>query len=234
VTVDLVLPELNREWDKLSDKGYQGQSEDRAKIFAALGGTQGLIDSGIPSIVFLIDYDISHKLNQAIIYSLLPTILFFFWRLLKRETIQYALSGVFGVAICALFAHFSHKATGFYLPSLIKNAAFAALYLLTNLAGWPLIGVIIGPLIGENMNWRNVKARKRAYQNVGWIWAGMFLIRIAVMYPLYKANKLNALGAASFILSYPLYFLVLWLSWVILRQTPPAKIITTNLTDQNK
>jgi hypothetical protein len=205
--------------------GYEGHQADRKKVFDALGGTQGLIDSGIPSIVFLIAFNINHNVNKSIVYSLIPSIAFLLWRLIKRETLQFAISGVFGVAICALFAHFSHKATAYYLPGIIKNGIFAALYILTNLAGWPLIGVIIGPLVGENMNWRKNTARKKAYLNVGWLWAGMFAVRLVVMYPLYKANKLNLLGTASIILSYPLYFLVLWLSWLILRQVPPVKEI---------
>ncbi len=208
---------------KQLNQPYEGHQDDRKKVFESLGGTQGLIDSGIPSIVFLISFDISHKVNQAIIYSLIPSLLFFLWRLIKKETLQFALSGLFGVIICAVFAHFSHKATGFYLPSLIKNAAYAAVFAIGNLAGWPIIGLMIGPLIGENMNWRINPARKKAYQNAGWIWTAMFLIRIVIMYPLYKAGQLNALGIASFILGYPVFFLSLWLSWIFLRQVPPVK-----------
>ena len=32
---------------------YEGHHEDRAKVLGALGGTRGLLDSGLPSIVFL-------------------------------------------------------------------------------------------------------------------------------------------------------------------------------------
>jgi hypothetical protein len=52
----------------------------------------------------------------------------------------------------------------------------------------------------------------------------MFALRIAIQYPLYLANKLNALGVANFFLGYPLYLAVLWGTWQILRRVPAVKI----------
>lgn len=51
----------------------------------------------------------------------------------------------------------------------------------------------------------------------------MFALRIAIQYPLYKANKLNELGIANFFLGYPLYLIVLWGTWQIIRKAPAVK-----------
>ena len=40
--------------------------DDREKVLAAFGGKKGLIDSGIPSIVFLIVFNVSDRLNSAL------------------------------------------------------------------------------------------------------------------------------------------------------------------------
>ena len=40
--------------------------EDRDKVIGALGGKKGLIDSGLPSILFLVIFNISQELRTAI------------------------------------------------------------------------------------------------------------------------------------------------------------------------
>jgi hypothetical protein len=72
---------------------YQGHNEDKDKVLNALGGKRGLIDSGLPALVFLIVFNISGKdvdtaLYAAVALSILLTLL----RLIKRETIQHAFS----------------------------------------------------------------------------------------------------------------------------------------------
>ena len=92
-----------------------------------------------------------------------------------------------------------------------------------NLIGWPILGIVIGPIIGENLEWRKVPERKRVYTLAGWIWVGMFLLRLAIMYPLYQANQLNALGIASIALGYPLFLLTIWWTWLIIKTVPSVK-----------
>jgi len=202
----------------------ESQHEDRAKIIAALGGTRGLIDSGVPSILFLVIFNFGHHLHPAIYASVALSILLTIYRLIKRESLQHALSGLFGIAICALFAGHSGKASAFYLPSIYKNIFFLVIYGGANLIRYPLLGLVIGPILGENLEWRKHPARKKVYTQAGWLWAGMFALRIAIQYPLYLANKLNALGMANFFLGYPLYLAVLWGTWQILRRVPAVKI----------
>jgi len=202
--------------------------EDRAKILAALGGTRGLIDSGIPSVLFLVVFNFGHHLRSALVASIALSIVLTIARLLKRDSLQHALSGLFGIAICALFAGHSGKASAFYLPSIYKNIAFLILYGTANLLRFPLLGLIIGPIIGENLAWRKNVARRKAYTKAGWLWVAMFALRIAIQYPLYRANKLNELGVANFFLGYPLYLIVLWGSWQIIRRTPSVKISSEN------
>jgi hypothetical protein len=206
----------------------QRDHDDRAKILSALGGTRGLIDSGIPSVLFLIVFNFGHHLRTALIASIALSIVLTIKRVLKRESLQHALSGLFGIAICALFAGHSGKASAFYLPSIYKNITFFILYGAANLFRFPLLGLVIGPIIGENLEWRKNVARRKAYTNAGWLWVAMFALRIAIQYPLYRANKLNELGVANFFLGYPLYLIVLWGSWQIIRRTPSVKISSEN------
>ena len=204
---------------------YQGHNEDKDKVLNALGGKRGLIDSGLPSLVFLIVFNISGKdvnaeLYAAVALSIVLTLL----RLLKRETIQHAFSGLIGVGICALISKRTGNAADFYLPGLWINAGYGLLYAITNLVKWPILGVMLGPILGENLLWRKDPARLNAYIKAGWLWVAMFAARLIVQYPLYKSGNINILGTARLLMGYPLFILTAWGTWQILRKTPTTKV----------
>ena len=203
---------------------YEGHEEDRAKVLGALGGTRGLLDSGLPAIVFLIAFNITHNLNKSTIVAIALSVIFAIARLVKRETLQHAISGVIGVAFCALLARHTGKAADFYLPGLIINVIYGIVYTIANLVGWPVLGVLLGPVLGENLTWRKVSARKKAYSRAGWLWVMLFVSRLLVQYPLYKTNHINWLGTARLVMGTPLFLLVCWGTWLILRKVPTVKV----------
>jgi hypothetical protein len=203
---------------------YQGHSEDKDKVLNALGGKKGLIDSGLPSLVFLIVFNLSGKNITSAIYAAIGlSIVLTFIRIVKRETVQHAFSGLIGVGVCAFIARRSGNAADFYLPGLWINAGYALLYALTNLFKWPLLGVVLGPILGENLLWRKDPARLKAYTKAGWLWVGMFAARLIVQYPLYQSGNVNLLGTARLLMGYPLFILTAWGTWLILRKTPTIK-----------
>lgn len=204
---------------------YQGHSEDKDKVLNALGGKKGLIDSGLPSLVFLIVFNLSGKNITSAIYAAIGlSIVLTFIRIVRRETVQHAFSGLIGVGVCAFIARRSGNAADFYLPGLWINAGYALLYAITNLFKWPLLGVVLGPILGENLLWRKDPARLKAYTKAGWLWVGMFAARLIVQYPLYKSGNVNLLGTARLLMGYPLFILTAWGTWLILRKTPTTKI----------
>ena len=204
---------------------YQGHNEDKDKVLNALGGKRGLIDSGLPALVFLIVFNISGKdVNAALYAAVALSILLTLLRLLKRETIQHAFSGLIGVGICALISKRTGNAADFYLPGLWINAAYGLLYAITNLVKWPILGVMLGPILGENLLWRKDPARLNAYIKAGWLWVAMFAARLIVQYPLYKSGNINVLGTARLLMGYPLFILTAWGTWQILRKTPTTKV----------
>ena len=204
---------------------YQGHNEDKDKVLSALGGKRGLIDSGLPALVFLIVFNISGKdVNAALYAAVALSILLTLLRLIKRETIQHAFSGLIGVGICALISKRTGNAADFYLPGLWINAAYGLLYAITNLVKWPILGVMLGPILGENLLWRKDPARLNAYIKAGWLWVAMFAARLIVQYPLYKSGNINLLGTARLLMGYPLFILTAWGTWQILRKTPTTKV----------
>lgn len=193
---------------------------DKEKILAAMGGKKGLLDSGLPALLFLIVFNIDKDVKTASYIALGFSLILTVIRLIKKETIQHAISGVIGVAICAWLSNRTGKAEDFYLPGLWTNLGYGTVYMLSNLLKWPILGVIIGPLIGENFLWRKDPARRRVYIKATWLWVALFAIRLVVQYPLYKSGNINALGTARLIMGYPLFILTAWLTWLVIKNGP--------------
>ena len=202
-------------------------SDERSIIINALGGPRGLIDNGLPSILFLIVFNVKHNLSLAIWSAIGLSAIFTLARIVRKGTVQHAFTGFIGVLICAWFASRGGQAKDYYLPSFVKNSFYAVAYAVGNLIKWPLIGVMFGPLFGENFDWRKNKARLRVYTLASWVWFGMFIVRLAIMYPLFKMNAVNALGVASLVLGYPLFLFVVWWTWLIIRSVPIVQVQTT-------
>jgi len=200
------------------------QHEDKAKVLAAFGGKKGLIDSGIPSVIFLLVFNISDQLQTALIASVGVSLVLTIIRLAMRETIQHAVSGLIGSLICAWFANRTGNASDLYVPKLLTNLGYGSVYLIANLAGWPILGLLLGPILGENLHWRKDPARARAYKRASWLWVGMFFTRIAVQYPIYRSGNVNLLGTVNLAMGYPLFLATAYGSWMILRAVPTTKV----------
>ena len=194
--------------------------EDRDKVLSAFGGRKGLIDSGIPSIIFLLTFNITHHLHSALLASVAISGLLTLIRLIRRDTLQHALSGLVGVLVCAWFANKTGNPSDLYIPKLLTNLGYGSVYLIANLAGWPVLGLMLGPILGENLKWRNHPERKRAYMRASWLWVLMFFTRIAVQYPIYRSGNLNLLGSVNLAMGYPLFIATAYGSWLVLKNAP--------------
>lgn len=200
-------------------------NEDPKTILNALGGKRGLLDSGLPALIFLIVFTVTHKLNGSLIAALIVSAILTIIRLIRKDTLQHALTGLFGVAISAFFARSTGRAQDFYLPGLIINLVYGTVYAVANIIGWPVLGLVLGPILGEGAQWRNDPIRKAAYRRAGWIWVALFSSRIAVQYPLYRAGAVTELGIARVIMGWPLFILTGWLTYLILRAVPRTQVI---------
>jgi lysylphosphatidylglycerol synthetase-like protein (DUF2156 family) len=197
-------------------------NQDKETVIKALGGKKGLIDSGLPAVVFLVTFNLRNNLREAIVAALSLSICLAIVRLAKRDTIQHSISGILGVLICAYFANRSGNASDFYIPKLLTNLAYGSAYLIANLVGWPLLGIVLGPLLGENFEWRKNPERKKVYTRASWIWVAMFFSRIAVQYPIYRSGNVNLLGTVNLAMGYPLFFAAAYGSWLVIKTAPPV------------
>jgi hypothetical protein len=189
-----------------------------------LGGSRGALDSALPSIVFITAFlassrDLAISLGAAMVTALGLAGL----RLWHRERPVRVLGGVAAVAIAAVVAARTGSASDYFLPSLLANTASALVWAVSILAGWPMLGIILGFLLGQRTSWRRDPDLMRAYSRASWIWAASFLLRAGINLPLYLSDNLVGLGVARVLLGWPLVLGIIASSWwLIQRSLPPG------------
>ena len=204
--------------DGAGEVNHQVDKKEEWNILNEMGGPQGIADSSLPGLLFVAVYSLTAgDLRMSAIGAVALGAIVALVRLVRKEPLRFAVAGFFGVALAAFIATRTGRAEDFFLPGLLFNAGYAVAYAVSILIGWPLIGVIIGPVTGEGMSWRRDPEKVRAFSRASWIWVGMFLLRLAVQLPLYLTGALVALGVAKTAMGLPVFLVCLWLTWLLLR-----------------
>ena len=125
----------------------------RPTLLQQMGGVAGIVASTIPVVVFVIA-NVLLELRPAVIAALVSGVVIAGWRIARRQPLQPAVSGLFGVGIAAFLAYRSGEARAFYLPGLIYSAACGLAFLVSTAVRWPLAGVIWHGINGDGQGWR--------------------------------------------------------------------------------
>lgn len=205
--------------------GRSDASEETAKdikaegllLEKAIGGWRGLIDSGLPTVVFITFFAFDQSaLSRAVIAAVIVGAVIAIWRLIRRQPLQQVLAGFVGLLIAAGFSAWTGNAEDFFLPGLLTNLAYGTAFLISILVRWPLLGIAMGYMTGEGTTWRKDPTLRRAYGAASWIWVGLFLGRLAVQLPLYLGEAVGALGVVKIVMGWPLFLAAAWLTYRLL------------------
>lgn len=211
------------------DDGLEGETTQdlRAEtvlLERAIGGWRGLIDSGVPTGVFVVAYIVTGQaLWPSVIAAVAAGGAITIWRLIRREPLQQIAAGFAGVAISAAFSAWTGRAQDFFLPGFITNIAYGMAFLVSILVRWPLLGVVIGYLTGDGTAWRRDAALRRTYAAASWIWVLLFFGRLAVQVPLYLTGAVAALGVVKIVMGWPLFLAAAYFTYRLLAPVWRAK-----------
>ena len=231
----------NQEDDSIIEQAEEVAAEvghevaaDTAVLSQAIGGWRGAIDSGLPSVAFLIVYfSQDRNLRLGITVALVVAGLLAVIALLQRKSLQQVLSGLFGVGLSAWITAKTGNAQNFFLPGIIRNGIYGLICFVSIAVKRPLLGYALNYLrknLGSAsqtekstpISWRLDPVLSRKYSTVTWIWALLFLIRFAVMFPMWLFGATGALGVASIVLGYPLFALAAYGSYLVLKDAKPS------------
>jgi hypothetical protein len=198
-------------------------SERPPSLADAVGGPLGVAESALPAAAFVLTYTVSGQdTRSAVIAAVALGVIFGVARIIRGQTVQFALAGLAGLALSAYVVSKTGRAEDFFLPGLLANAGYALAYFISIVVRWPLLGIIVASLRGGDMSWRKDPEQVRAYSRASWVWVALFSLRLSVQLPLYLASALTALGVARIAMGIPLFAVGIWLSWLILRPRASA------------
>ncbi len=176
----------------------------RSKLAEALGGRRGVVEAAVPTVLFTIMFVSTRELRLSLIVAIAVTVVLLVVRIVQRSTVQFVINALFGIGIAALFASRSGEARDVFLPGILYNGAYAAVFIFTILIGWPLVGFMIGSITGDPTGWHDDRNIVRLCSQLTWLFAAPCILRVLVQYPLYLDGNIALLGTAKVILGWPL------------------------------
>lgn len=187
----------------------------------ALGGTRGVIEATAPGLVFVVVYVATRALVPTLIAASCIALLACVIRLVQRQGLQQALSGLFGVAIGVIFAAATGRGENYFAWGIVTNIAMALVFAVSVLLRRGLVAQFYGPLTGLPKGWQSDPTYadlRRSCSLLTWMWAGIFALRVLVQAPLWLGGQVAALGVAKLVLGLPLFALGAWATWWGLRR----------------
>ena len=197
------------------------REQARRQLLAALGGWSGTVAAAIPPVVFVVVNALA-SLRSAIVAALASGGLVALYRMVRREPLQQAITGLFTVAVAAAIAARTGQARGYFLVGIAAAVGYAVIFASSLLLRRPLVGVLwefLDPTpLPERTSWRKVPTLFRAYSIATGAALIMFAARAVVQLRLFQDNRTGWLAVAKLAMGYPLYIAVVALCfWVIRR-----------------
>ena len=198
----------------MENKDSLGEKELLDKV---LGGWRGLVDSALPSLLFVVIFVVQKDLNLALITSVVAGVILLVIRLFEKKSLTQVIGGFFGLLFSVFLTWRTNDASNFFLTGIITNLVYGIVLFISLIVRRPLLGYLVGSLVGNTSGWLQDQLLVRAYTTITWIWVGVFSIRVGVQVPLYLADNIAVLGPIKIFMGWPLYLFAAWISYRIVQ-----------------
>ncbi|WP_433512884.1 DUF3159 domain-containing protein [Nonomuraea sp. CA-143628] len=187
-------------------------------LFAAVGGWRTVAEGSASRVLFLIAYLVTDQVSTSALVAVGGVVVFAVARVFTDRKYWQSAVGLVVVGASASLAGSTGHAVDFYLPTVLWQAAGGAVFLVSILVRWPVIGLAVGAARGERFGWRRDPARRRRYQVCTAVFLARYVIATMVLVPLYLAGNVIPLGIAATLLGgAPAMGVCIYLCWRILR-----------------
>lgn len=198
--------------------GEQQQERDPEQtLLQQMGGVSGLAYSAVPIVVFVLVNSV-FSMVPAIWAAMGVAVAIAVARIVRKEPVQPAISGVLGVAVCSFIAYRTGDAKGFFLLGIWTSLVYGGAFLISVLVRWPLVGVAWSALNGSGFAWRHQRSALTGYDLATLAWVVVFGAKYVVQHWLYEADLTGWLAFARIAMGYPLTGVALIVTvWAIRR-----------------
>ena len=211
----------------------------RGQLSKAMGGRRGMVEAAVPTITFTFVYIATKEIRLAIAASVAFAVAMLVVRLVQRSTVQYVLNALFGIGVGCLFVWLggrnggdeSEQALAYFLPGLLYNAGYAVVMVLSILARWPVVGLLVGAVADDPTEWRQDPQIVKLCSHLTWVLVAPCVLRVLVQAPIYLGGRaaddadpfVTALGVAKVVMGWPLQVAALGaMVWLLARNRTPV------------
>ena len=196
-------------------------------LVSLLGGWRGAFDATAPLVVFILTWLIAGRsIVWGVAASLAAAAVIALVRLRRRSRPRAVILGLLSVCVAGVIVLYTGRAADILLPRILSNAASALVWAGSIGFRRPLLGLIVGALLGQRTRWRADPDLLRAYSAASWTWVAMYTLRVAVLIPFWSTDHEDLAvvggGVAQVLLSWPLLVLCLLLSGALIKAILPG------------
>jgi len=193
---------------------------------SVVAGRQKIIDSILPPLTFVIvnalvgvDYALWSSLGMALAFTM--------FRLIKGQSVGYAVGGLGGVLAAIVIVKLLGRVEGYFIPARISGTLTFAVCLISILIKRPLVALTSHIARGWPLGWYWHPKVIPAYQEVTFFWTIFFALRVMVQIVLFQDATSNFFAIANVILGWPMLIVLLagsylYGSWKLRRLQGPS------------
>lgn len=209
----------------------------RQQMLDGFGGVSGMIVSAVPTVVFIV-VNAASTLRVAVIAAVASALALTGYRLARRQSVQQALSGLFGVLLAAIIAGRTGQARGFFLVGIWFSVLYGAVFLGSILVRRPLVGAVwefLDPTPTPSTSSTTPTStagadhpaarpwHRRPHLAQAYYWAtaagtAVFAARAIVQGSLFEKNSTGWLAVTRIAMGYPLTIAAAGFAWFVVRR----------------
>lgn len=189
-------------------------------------GRNSFLDAILPPIIFLLVNGLV-GFQAAMWGALLLSVVFAVVRIIRKQSLLYALAGVGSVGIAIGIAWFLGKSEGFFLPGLISGSMTLLLTVVSLVIRRPMVAWTSFLARRWPLDWYWHAQVRPAYSEVTFAWAIFFAARLFLQFSLFQNENVNSLAVTNFITGWPatillLVFSYLYGTWRLVKLSGPS------------
>jgi hypothetical protein len=198
-----------------------------------LGGVRGVIESGVPVVIFIVAKLIL-PLTPALIVAVGSAVAIAAWRLARKQSVRHAVNGLIGILFGAILAWKTGSAKAFYLPGILISLGYGVALLASVFVRRPLVGWAWSVVVAKgSTQWREDPRLVRLFSKLTVLWAVVYLIKVGIQAAVFQHTSATdpgtVLGILRLALGYPPYLLLIAITVWAVRRSAPAEAAADRL-----
>lgn len=183
------------------------------ELSAVFAGRNSFLDAILPPILFLLVNGLAGF--QAAMWSALGlSVVIAVMRIIRKQSLIYALAGVGSVAVAIGIVWILGKSEGFFLPGLISGSMTLLLTIVSLVIRRPVVAWTSFIARRWPLDWYWHPQVRPAYSETTFAWAIFFAARLFLQYSVYQSEDVSLLAVTNFFTGWPFTILLLILTYL--------------------